>query len=66
MSKGLWMYEKVVSWDKTIPGEDAVKTTKMATKCLKYYKNLFDKATAMFDSIFNEALMWVKCYQMSL
>lgn len=32
MSKGLWMCEKkMVSWDKTIPLEDAVKTAKMTT-----------------------------------
>ena len=39
------------SWDKSTPGEDATKTTDMATKDLDYNKNLVDKAEADFGRI---------------
>ena len=49
--KLLPMDEQRNSWDKSAPGEDAMKTPDMTTKDLDYDLNLVDKAEADFARI---------------
>lgn len=46
--------------------EEAVKLVEMTTMDLKYYMNLVDQAVVKSErtnSILEEVLLWVKCYQ---
>lgn len=57
---------KLLSWDETAPGKDAVMIVEMTRNNLEYYINLVDKAMPGFEWMtpsHKYILVWVKCYQ---
>lgn len=65
----LWVRKKkVVSWDDSAPGKDAVMIVEMTRNNLEYYINLVDKAMAGVEWMtpLKYILVWVKCYQIAL